>query len=611
MKSNTFLASLRLATAALATAMLAPACANSPRTPIKHVIIVVGENRTFDNLFGAYKPTNGQHVDNLLSRGVILENGEPGPNFAAARQCFADEPGPNYHVQTRTKGCYVTLPQPYTTYAFEPRTTDGALVSASPTVPDGRFPRRLPNGPFQMTKYALYGSYTGDPVHRFFQMWQDTDGGKHDKFVWVEETIGTGSNGDPAPSGGFNPKEGAISMGFYNMSRGDAPFFKSLAEKFAISDNYHQAVMGGTGANFQALVTGHAAYFTDWIKLDGSVATPPNNQIENPAPVAGTNNYYTQDGYSGGSYVNCADDRQPGVGAIENELEKQGVTDKNCAPGHYYLVNNYDLYWNRFKGAANPVGAPNNFTLPPQSAPTIADVMTKANVAWKYYSADSGRDQTRFHDSVDGVFFPMVAANATAAPVRYHSYCDICDPLSGYTNIEKNASELAKLQSYGDFIDDLANDALPAVSFVRPFEAFAAHPANSSPELYEKFLDTLIKRVQASKAWDSTAIFITFDEGGGYYDSGYIQPIDFFGDGARVPFTVVSCFAKKGYVDHTYSDHASLLKFIEENWSLPRVSKRSRDNLPNPQTDSGNPYVPLNRPAIGDLMGLFAFTDKN
>jgi|SRR5208283_1828139 len=122
-------------------------------------------------------------------------------------------------------------------------------------------------------------------------------------------------------------------------------------------------------------------------------------------------------------------------------------------------------------------------------------------------------------------------------------------------------------------------------------------------------MDKLIKRVQASKAWDSTAIFITFDEGGGYYDSGYIQPIDFFGDGARVPLTVVSRFAKKGYVDHTYSDHASLLKFIEENWSLRSVSKRSRDNLSNAQMDSGNSYLPLNRPATGDLMSLFASTD--
>ena len=63
--------------------------------------------------------------------------------------------------------------------------------------------------------------------------------------------------------------------------------------------------------------------------------------------------------------------------------------------------------------------------------------------------------------------------------------------------------------------------------------------------------------------WQTTAILITFDESGGYYDSGYIQPIDFFGDGPRTVLIAVSPFAKTGFVDHTYTDHASILKFIE------------------------------------------------
>ncbi len=107
--------------------------------------------------------------------------------------------------------------------------------------------------------------------------------------------------------------------------------------------------------------------------------------------------------------------------------------------------------------------------------------------------------------------------------------------------------------------------------------------------------------------WKNTAIFVTFDEGGGYYDSGYVQFIDFFGDGTRVPLIAVSAYARKGYVDHTYYDHASISKFIERNWSLPPISARSRDNLPNPLHGPANPYVPANRPAIGDLMNLFDF----
>ena len=106
--------------------------------------------------------------------------------------------------------------------------------------------------------------------------------------------------------------------------------------------------------------------------------------------------------------------------------------------------------------------------------------------------------------------------------------------------------------------------------------------------------------------WKGTAILITYDEGGGYYDSGYIQPVDFFGDGTRIPLIAVSPYAKKGFVDHTYYDHVSVLKFIERNWGLSPLSARSRDNLPNPVQPPGT-FVPTNGPAIGNLMNLFSF----
>ncbi|MEA2768714.1 MAG: hypothetical protein QOD93_1676, partial [Acetobacteraceae bacterium] len=248
-------------------------------------------------------------------------------------------------------------------------------------------------------------------------------------------------------------------------------------------------------------------------------------------------------------------------------------------------------------GNERPLG-PNTFTLPPQSLPTIADVMTAKGVSWKYYSSDRGNDPTVFSSSVDGV------------PLLFHSYCGICDPLTGYISIMKNPSEEAKLQNYGAFLNDIQNGTLPAVSFVRPFETLAGHPADSTTDNYEKFLQTLINRVQGHpELWKSTAIFITTDEGGGYYDSGYIQPVDFFGDGTRIPLIVVSPFTKGGHVNHSYSDHVSILKFIEKNWGLPAISDRSRDNLPNPLQDSDNPYVPTNSPAIGDLMDMFDFSD--
>ena len=578
---------------ALATTLVALACSQAwaaqPVTPIQHVIVVVGENHTFDNLFGTYRPRKGQEIANLLSKGIVNADGTPGPNFNKASQKIGIANGA-YRASTPSQGKYLTLPQPYTTYG----------IGLPQGVVDTRFPADLPNGPYQISKYVPYAAYTGDPVHRFFQMWQDVDGGKTDKFVWVEETIGTGGNGAAPPAGGFNPQEGAISMGFYNMNpyidasgvaqSGDASIFKGLADTYAISDNYHQAIMGGTGANFQALVTGDAAFYTN---LDGTAAVPPTNQIENPDAWPGTNNYFLQDGYGGGSYVNCSDPNAPGVAGVLAELHAHHPVKANCADNHYYLVNNYSMYWNP-DGTTKPLG-PTHFTLPPQSIPTIADRLFENNVSWKYYSADRGDDATRFANAVDGV------------PLLFHAYCGICDPLTGYISTMTTAQS-RQLQNYGAFLDDVHGSSLPAVSFVRPFEALAGHPADSTGNLYELFLQDLIHQVQSNpELWKHTAILITTDEGGGYYDSGYIQPLDFFGDGTRIPLIAVSPYAKKGHVDHSYADHASILKFIEANWQLPPVSKRSRDNLPNPVSHDENPYRPSNGPAISDLMSLFHF----
>jgi phospholipase C len=167
------------------------------------------------------------------------------------------------------------------------------------------------------------------------------------------------------------------------------------------------------------------------------------------------------------------------------------------------------------------------------------------------------------------------------------------------------------LQPIANFNADIANASLPAVSYIRPYESKAGHPANATLPDFESFVSDVVNKVKADPAlWKTTAILVTVDEGGGYYDSNYIQPLDFFGDGTRIPLVVVSPWAKKGYIDHSYGDHASILKFIEMNWGLDPLSNRSRDNLPNPIAGKKNPYIPVNQPAISDLTGMFNFPKK-
>jgi phospholipase C len=150
---------------------------------------------------------------------------------------------------------------------------------------------------------------------------------------------------------------------------------------------------------------------------------------------------------------------------------------------------------------------------------------------------------------------------------------------------------------------------LPAVSFVKPSGWVDGYPASSKWDLFEGFTKKIVDEVKSNPdLWKSTAIFVTVDEGGGYYDSGYVQPLDFFGDGTRIPLIVASPYTKPGHISHNYADHVSILKFIERNWGLPTISGRSRDNLPHPTYNTAvSHYAPTNSPAISDLFDLFNF----
>ncbi len=177
-------------------------------TPIEHVILIIGENRTFDHVFATYRPKNGERINNLLSEGIVTADGTPGPNYSKAAQ-FEGHDTTTYEIAPRTKTSYVHLP---------PAMTDGAPSAANDSNPppfasvpaataveqqiqDGLVPSQykllttgatgqpsdsvdtrianattLKNGPYQITGPKMpYDSYTASPVHRFYQMWQQTD----------------------------------------------------------------------------------------------------------------------------------------------------------------------------------------------------------------------------------------------------------------------------------------------------------------------------------------------------------------------------------------------------------------------------------------------------
>jgi phospholipase C len=159
-----------------------------------------------------------------------------------------------------------------------------------------------------------------------------------------------------------------------------------------------------------------------------------------------------------------------------------------------------------------------------------------------------------------------------------------------------------------DFFKDLEKGHLPSIAYVKPDSLVDGHPASSKLDLFEAMVQNILNKLKAKEElFEETAFIVTFDEGGGYWDSGFFQPLDFFGDGPRIPLIVISPHSRGGKVVHSYNDHASIVKFIERNWDLKPLTARSRDNLPNPKMSSANPYVPMNMPAIGGLFDMFNF----
>ena len=665
----------------------AAAAESAPKTPIKHVIIIIGENRTFDHIFATYTPVNkGENVLNLLSEGIVKADGSPGNNYKDALQYQASDGSNQGYQLTPPKSPYTILPPalsgggadtktsnngaPVVCVGIDPTFTGTSCVNPANLVVarqvengladdyyqylltggtgqpsgqpdtrisyDGQGASHLPPGPYQLTsnnsnKYP-YDAYAASPVHRFYQMFQQLDcaagastdrngwGCLSDLFPWVEATVAAGSNGAARPTGYAG--EGSTSMGFFNVLQGDAPYLKELADTYSMSDNYHQAVKGGTGANHIMLGTGDAIWFSDG---NGNPAVPPNNpvnpanpgtpvigytsalsEIENPNPQPSTNNFYTQDGYGGGSgsptatapsanygggsYSNCSDFTQPGVPAVLSYLSSlKPKVNPNCEAGHYYLLNNYNPgYFGDGTNAYSDTNSNNYvFTVPPSSVRNIGDALKEKGISWAYFGDQWNR---YLNDKYD-----LSAQD---------QYCNICNWAQYSTSIMTNAAVRTQhLKDTTDLYTGIANGTLP----VKPSGFVDGHPASSKLDLFEGFVKKIVDGVKANPTlWAETAILVTFDEGGGYWDSGYVQPLDYFGDGTRIPLIVVSPYSTGGHISHTYTDHVSTLKFIEANWGLGPITPRSRDNLPNPSTWE-NPYIPSNSPAIGDLTDLFNF----
>lgn len=173
----------------------------------------------------------------------------------------------------------------------------------------------------------------------------------------------------------------------------------------------------------------------------------------------------------------------------------------------------------------------------------IMDELDEAGVTWKYYAGGSG-------------------------------YLNNWNPLPGFASFQASPARMAKVVETEQFIADVQKHALPSVSWVMPSsDNTSEHPPHDIT-LGEQNVMALIDAVRSSEYWPSTAIFLTWDDWGGWYDHMAPPQVDGMGYGFRVPCLIVSPHAKHGVVDHTQADFTSTLKFIETVHSLQSLTTR-------------------------------------
>jgi phospholipase C len=649
------------ATEVASTQASAETISTTPKTatPIKHVIVLIGENRTFDNVYGTYVPRPGQKVSNLRTKGIVREDGSPGPNAALPAQVSLNTIPSSYfiHQPASNKTPYTTLPRPNTAYVpavgvtlaqiaqdpgdsaapFDAATfTLAQLHTVSPVLPlialpllttggtglsicnvsaTNTYPTFPPQGCFEddtrVANYASlansvfpiagaklpYDSYTGDMVHRFYHMWQQSDCSVDD----ATPDNPSGCLNDLYPYVGVARNDGSTSnsMGFYNVERGDAPVLKRLADEYTMSDNYHQPVMGGTMVQHTMLGTGDVMPWQTYTNNAGvTITQPPPSAVVDPTPKSATSIGFTKDK----AWTAC-DESAPWVATINAYLATlpwhPDQSPIQCENGKFFAINNLRPGF-MANGQINDSGITSGSFVPPSSIRTIGDALNEKAISWAYYGGGYDAAVRLANGSTD----PIDEMIGTGGDF----YCDICNPFQYATSIMGDpAQRKAHIKDATNFFDDLESGKLPAVAYLKPDSFDDGHPASSKLDLFEALIDRIHRELKdRPELFEETAFFIAWDEGGGYWDSGSFVPLDFFGDGPRIPFLVISPHARGGKISHSYADHASVLKFIERNWGLQPLTSRSRDNLPNPKK-SGDPYIPANMPALADLFDMFDF----
>lgn len=414
----------------------------------------------------------------------------------------------------------------------------------------------LPNAPFALHdgdgNPLPEGLITRDLCHVFYQNQMQINGGENDQFVaWGDS--------------------GALVMGYYGNTQKNLGLWQ-VAQQYTLCDNFFMAAFGGSFLNHQFLFSARAPFYPN---VETSTAS---NKIA-----------ITEDGPTG---TRLAIDNECPLSALEGKPKY--VRDGAISPDGY-AVNTMappyqPSYINPAPGGDSKLADPQNpNTLPPQTHLTIGDLLSQKGVSWRWYagawqaaldSAGGGsRPNFQYHHQPANYFRQF--APGTAAREQHIRDAGVGDsPISN------------------KFLADVVAGKLPAVSFYKPQGNLNLHAGYSDVESGDQHVVNVLEYLKHSPQWNNMLVVVAFDENGGWWDHVAPPKGDRWGPGLRVPALIVSPFAKRGNVDHSFYDTTSILRLITRLHDLPLLEGIAERNAAMKQRGVFPP---------GDLTGALSF----
>jgi phospholipase C len=377
----------------------------------------------------------------------------------------------------------------------------------------------LENRPFPLARYIPPGANVPwDPMHRFFRMFAQIDHGQMDRFVALAAMgkhvfLRTEAGGDAADLMFAQSTPSAAVLGFY--TREDLPGYYHLADEYVLFDHFFQAMSGGSTGNALYLAAARSAFSSK----------PPVSQIGSLDPPVFDRHY----------------------------------------DAHGILINN-----------APPVNGPTEVFLGPlencpppdeQTYPSIGDRLAAASLSWAWYNEGwNAVKPWALKTALD-------AGDGSIVVDTPHLYVPHHNPFQYYPSWFANV-QAGHMRDSTDFLEDLKTGRLPAVCFLNATGGRDEHPANSAPRWGEAWVMGLLKALGESQLWEKSAVVITYDEGGGFWDHVAPPTPDAYGCGTRVPALLISAWARRGYIDQRIADTTSILALIEARFGFEPLQQR-------------------------------------